>query len=166
MTVCICLFSLLEVAAYFLYLNKVTAVKSNDLILKQMFQFHPWVKIVVKHSDTPVPQDVTSNSSDADLISQQDRLTLDSQDVAVTENSDTDAPMTSLPITMHQLMALEAQLRMERRERVKLVTLVEKLQGENVNPTETETKINEEEEIDEAKKGRTSFYSFSMYQYL
>ena len=33
MTVCICLFSLLEVAAYFLYLNKVTAVKSNNLIL-------------------------------------------------------------------------------------------------------------------------------------
>ena len=87
MTVCTCLFSLLEVAAYFLYLNKVTAVKSNDLILKQMFQFHPWVKIVVKHSDTPGPQDVTSNSSAADLISQEYRLTLDSQDVSVTENS-------------------------------------------------------------------------------
>ena len=131
-----------------------------------MFQFHPWVKIVVKHSDIPGPQDVTSNSSDADLISQEDRLTLDSQDVAVTDNSDTDAPMTSLPITLHQLMALEAQLRMERRERVKLVTLVEKLQGENVKPTETETKINEEEKINEAKNNRTSFYSFSMYQYL
>ena len=131
-----------------------------------MFQFHPWVKIVVKHCKTLNFQEVTDNSSDADLISQEDQLTFDSQDVAVTENSDTDASMTSLPITLHQLMALEAKLRMERRERDQLVTLVEKLQGENVNPTETETKINEEEEIDEAKKGRTSFYSFSMYQYL
>ena len=84
----------------------------------------------------------------------EDRMTHKSQDVAACRDIPIETTKMSLPITLNQLMTLEARLRIERQ------------QGENARSPEKKTNIIEVEKINETNKVKTSFYSFSMYQYL